>query len=138
GRIRFAVGGGRLDGDALLALQLHRVHLGADLVLPLHLVDLVDPPGVIEDALGQGRLARVDVGRDADVADEVDVRHVCSALLIAVWNKRCRSANFGNAAPQRAALRIPKTVKQQAAAGYARSGRETPCAALTHSMPQRG
>src|SRR5205823_13204168 len=68
--------GGGLDRDALLTLQLHRVHLGADLVLPLHLVNLVDPPGVVEDALGQGRLARVDVRRDSDIADEVDVRHV--------------------------------------------------------------
>lgn len=32
-----AVGGGRLDGDALLALQLHVVHLGAHTVLAAHL-----------------------------------------------------------------------------------------------------
>jgi hypothetical protein len=64
-----AVGRGRLDGDAALALQLHRVHLGADAVLALHLVDRVDPLGVEEDALGQRGLAAVDVRRDADVAD---------------------------------------------------------------------
>src|SRR5207245_9799877 len=79
-----------------------------DLVLPLHRVDLVDPPGVIEDALGQGRLARVDVGRDADVADEVDVRHVfCALLEIAVWNKRCRSANFPAGSPPRSRAPYP-------------------------------
>jgi hypothetical protein len=64
-----AVGRGRLDGDAALALELHRVHLGADAVLAFDLVDRVDPLGVEEDALGQRRLAAVDVRRDADVAD---------------------------------------------------------------------
>src|SRR2546429_6418958 len=37
-------------------------------------------PRVIEDALGQRRLARIDVGGDADVADEIDVRHVFLAF----------------------------------------------------------
>lgn len=32
-------------------------------------MDLCYPAGVIEDALGQGGLPRVDVRRDADVAD---------------------------------------------------------------------
>ena len=79
GGVPLAVRGRGLDGDALLALQIHRVHLRADGILALHLVDLVDPARVIEDALGQRRLARIDVGRDPDVADEVDVRlrHVC-------------------------------------------------------------
>src|SRR5205085_9482921 len=36
----------------------------------------------IKDALGQRRLARIDVGGDADVADEIDVRHVCLAFLM--------------------------------------------------------
>src|SRR3954447_22536797 len=80
--VPLAVRGGGLDGDALLALQFHRVHLGADRVLPLHLVDRVDPAGVIEDALGQRRLTRIDVGADADVADEVDVRHVDPSLWL--------------------------------------------------------
>ncbi len=71
-----AVGGGGLDRDAALALEVHAVHGRADVVLAAHLVDLVDPPGVVEDPLGQRGLARVDVGADADVADERDVvRH---------------------------------------------------------------
>src|SRR5678816_3860309 len=37
-----AVGRGRLDGDALLALEIHRVHLGADAGLASDLLDLVD------------------------------------------------------------------------------------------------
>ena len=59
----------RLDRDAALSLELHRVHLGADAVLTLHLVNGVDTRRVIEDAFGQRRLAAIDVGRDADVPD---------------------------------------------------------------------
>ena len=67
-----AVGRGGLDRDALLALEIHRVHLGADAVLAAHLVNLVDSTRVEQDALGERRLARVDVGGDADVADAVE------------------------------------------------------------------
>jgi hypothetical protein len=70
--VGLAVGGGvldphrlRLDRDPALALQLHRVeHLGA------HLRG-VDRPGDLEDAIGQRRLAVVDVGDDREVADAV-------------------------------------------------------------------
>src|SRR5262249_57763217 len=34
----------------------------------VHLADLVGPPGVVQDALGRRRLARIDVGHDPDVA----------------------------------------------------------------------
>src|SRR6478735_65964 len=34
----------------------------------VHLADLVGAAGVVEDALGRRRLARVDVGHDSDVA----------------------------------------------------------------------
>ena len=69
-----AVRGGRLDRDALLALEIHRVHLGADAVLAADLVDRVDAARVIEDALGQRGLARVDMRRDADVPNFFDLR----------------------------------------------------------------
>ncbi len=59
----------RLDRDPLFPLEIHRVHFRADAVFAAHFVDLVDPPRVKEDALGQGRFARVDVRRDADVAN---------------------------------------------------------------------
>src|SRR4029077_6783230 len=72
GGVPLAVGGRGLDGDALLPLQVHRVHLGPDGVLALHLVDLVNAPRVEQDALGERRLARVDVGGDADVADAIE------------------------------------------------------------------
>ena len=69
-----AVGRRGLDGDALLTLQIHRVHLRADGVLALHFVNGVDLPGVEKDALAERGLARVDVRGDPDVAGDVDVR----------------------------------------------------------------
>ena len=61
------VGGRRGDGDAALALEVHGVHGGADAVLALHLVDGVDLVAIVQDPLGKRRLARIDVGADADV-----------------------------------------------------------------------
>src|SRR5665213_707384 len=58
-------GGGRRDGDAALLLLDHPVHGGRALV---DLTDLVVLAGVVEDPLGGGGLARVDVGHDPDVA----------------------------------------------------------------------
>ena len=57
--------GGR-DRDAALLLLLHPVHRGSAVV---DLTDLVAHTGVEQDPLGGGRLARVDVGHDPDVAD---------------------------------------------------------------------
>ena len=53
----------RLDGDALLALE---VHLIEDL---LGHVALGDRAGELEEAVGEGGFAVVDVGDDAEVAD---------------------------------------------------------------------
>ena len=53
------------DGDAALLLLDHPVHGGGAFV---DLTDLVVLAGVIEDPLGRGGLARVDVGHDPDVA----------------------------------------------------------------------
>jgi hypothetical protein len=54
-----------LDRDALLALEVHRVE-----ELLLHLA-LLDRLRVLEQAVGKGRLAVVDVRDDAEVADVV-------------------------------------------------------------------
>ncbi len=62
-----ARGGGGRDGDAALALLDHPVHLRGALV---DLADLVGLAGVVQDALGRGRLARVDVRHDPDVAGQ--------------------------------------------------------------------
>ena len=59
-----AGGRGRRDRDAALLLLLHPVHRGGALV---DLAHLVGATGVVQDALGRRRLARVDVGHDPDV-----------------------------------------------------------------------
>ena len=53
----------RLDGDAALALEIHRVEH-----LRLHLARL-QRAGHLEEAVGQRRLAVVDVRDDREVAD---------------------------------------------------------------------
>ena len=58
--------GGRGDGDAALALLLHPVGRGLALV---HFADFVLATRVEQDALGGGRLPRVDVRDDAEIAD---------------------------------------------------------------------
>src|SRR5829696_2969435 len=57
-------GGG--DRDAALLLLRHPVHRRSTFV---HFTDLVVDAGVEQNALSRGRLARVDVGHDPDVAD---------------------------------------------------------------------
>mmetsp|Transcript_11529 Transcript_11529/g.24575 ORF Transcript_11529/g.24575 Transcript_11529/m.24575 type:complete len:609 (-) Transcript_11529:113-1939(-) len=61
-------GGGGLDGDALLALEIHAVHFGTHAILPANIVDGVDPTGVVEDAFGQCGLSRVNMGGNSNVA----------------------------------------------------------------------
>jgi hypothetical protein len=63
GRLVLHAGGLELDGDAALALQLHVVE-----ELLLH-VARGDGAGVLQQPVGQGRFAVVDVGNDAEVAD---------------------------------------------------------------------
>jgi hypothetical protein len=60
-----AGGGGRGDGDAALLLLLHPVH---DRGALMDLAHLVGAARVVQDALGRGGLAGVDVGHDPDVA----------------------------------------------------------------------
>src|SRR5439155_4585345 len=60
-------GRGRGDRDAAFLLLVHPVHDGRAFV---DLADLVGPSGVVEDPFGRGRLARVDVRHDPDVAGQ--------------------------------------------------------------------
>ena len=61
--------GGAGDGDAAFPLQLHVVHRGAAaLRAVVHFLHAVDAAGVEQYPLAQGRLARVDMGRNADVS----------------------------------------------------------------------
>jgi hypothetical protein len=59
-----------LDGDAALALDVHAVQ-----VLGAHR-PVVDDAGDLQHPVGQGRLAVVDVGDDAEVADRLRRRGV--------------------------------------------------------------
>ena len=60
---------GRRDRDAALALLGHVVGRGRAVV---DVADPVDTAREVEDPLGRGRLAGVDVGDDPDVADPLD------------------------------------------------------------------
>ena len=51
-----AVSGSRLNRNAPLPFQLHRVHLGPDAVFSADVVDCMDTTGVEQDPLGQGGL----------------------------------------------------------------------------------
>src|SRR5205814_9278820 len=62
-RLVFEADGLRLDGDATLALDIHRIE---------HLLDhlaLFEPAGELDQPVGQGGLAVVDVGDDREIAD---------------------------------------------------------------------
>jgi len=52
------------DGDAAAALERERVGLGGPRV---HRAEVVDDPGVVQEAFGQGRLAGVNVRQDPQV-----------------------------------------------------------------------
>ena len=65
------------DGDAALLLLGHPVHRGRAL---MDLADLVDLLGVEEDALGDGRLAGVDMRDDADVPRRGERNLTCHVL----------------------------------------------------------
>ena len=83
-----ARGGGRRDRDTALLLLLHPVHRGGALVDLAHLVGL---SGVIQDALGRRRLARIDVGHDPDVPGLFErelARHGAFSSLCAVFLRR--------------------------------------------------
>jgi hypothetical protein len=53
---------GGLNGNTLLTLKIHGIHLGTDAVTPADLVDSLDTTGVEKDSLGTGGLAAVDMG----------------------------------------------------------------------------
>ena len=65
GRI-FQPHGLRLDGDAALALDIHRIE---DLLLHL---PAGQRAGKLDQAIGQRRLAMIDMGDDREIADVVE------------------------------------------------------------------
>src|ERR1700728_1423209 len=64
--------------NAALALLLHPVHHGRAFV---HFADLVSHTRVEKDALGAGRLPRIDVRHDPDVADLIELYLACHGSI---------------------------------------------------------
>ncbi len=85
----------RLDGDAALALQVHRVEDLVDRLLGVH------RPGQRQQPVGQRRLAVIDVGDDREVTDERETH-------------ACQSSTVGHGAPagQKAPARGPSAVER--------------------------
>ncbi len=67
------------DGDALLPLQVDRVHDPLD-----HVLVGAEDPGLPEHGVDQRGLAVVDVGDDGDVSDVLTLLHVVTVARIAV------------------------------------------------------
>jgi hypothetical protein len=63
-------GSSRSDRDPTLLFLLHPVHSGCAIV---YFTDLVTNAGVVKDALGSRRFARVDVSSDTDVSGEFKI-----------------------------------------------------------------
>ena len=95
-----AGGGSGGDGDAALLLLRHVVHGGGAVV---DLADLVALARVVEDALGRGGLARVDVGHDADVAGALEWEFALGHLSTSLSGSCCQVASLrgGYAGPIR-------------------------------------
>ncbi len=63
----FDAGCGTGDRDPTFSFQFHVVH-GGTVTVTADLFDLVNPSGVEQDSLAQGRFARIDVSTDPDVS----------------------------------------------------------------------
>lgn len=67
------IGRRRLNRNPTLSFQLHRIHGGSHVVLALDFVHLLNAARIEQDALCQRRLATVDVGRNTDVSDSLQL-----------------------------------------------------------------
>ena len=88
----------RLDGDAALALDVHRVE---DLLLHLPVGDVA---AQLDEPVGERRLAMVDVSDDREVADQVDIRHgpVLSIARRQVEHRTARALRIAGSRARRA------------------------------------
>ena len=77
-----AEGRSALNCDALLAFEVHTVHLGPDVVATTDLMNVLDSAGIIENPLRQCGLTRVYVSGDADIALEVETGFVLVCELV--------------------------------------------------------
>ena len=75
--IPFAVSRRGLDRNTPLPLQFHRIHLRADAVLSLDVVDDPDPLRVKKNSLRQCRLSGINVRADSDVSYPSQIADQC-------------------------------------------------------------
>src|SRR5260221_1677496 len=82
----------RLDGDAALALDLHAVeHLRAHLAL-------LEAAAALDEAVGKGRFAVVDMGDDRKIADMAEIGHEARKRF--VGKIRCRPPRRNGTVPR--------------------------------------
>ena len=62
-----------LNGDSLLSLEVHGVHLRPHSVLAPHVMDLTDSTGIEQDPLSQSRLPGINMCRDPDIANIMNI-----------------------------------------------------------------
>ena len=77
--VPFAAGRGGLNRDAAFLLLLHEVGGGGTVV---HLTDFMDHARVEQDALREGRLARVNMRRNPDITGAL--KHVLTIWTVGV------------------------------------------------------
>lgn len=65
-----AVSSSRLNGDTLLSLEIHTVHLRTHSILTTDVVNFVDSSSVEEDSLGEGGLATVNMGGNTNISED--------------------------------------------------------------------
>ncbi|OIQ71451.1 hypothetical protein GALL_469320 [mine drainage metagenome] len=94
----------RLDRDATLALDIHRVEN-----LRLHFT-ITEPPAALNQAISQGRLAVVDVSNDGEITNMVHVINRSARVL----NSHHRSASLHvDAASDRCSRCLVETCRRQ-------------------------
>lgn len=82
-----AEGGSRLNGDALLSLQLHRIHLSTDSISAANFMDGLDAASVEQNALCQSCLART----RSEVATNERRREISFVSCLFWLRRRARS-----------------------------------------------
>ena len=80
-----------LDGDAALALDVHRIEH-----LLLHVAQL-EPAGLLDQAVGKRRLAVVDMGDDGEIADVGEGR--CHSRACSRGDVQGQARRFGKRSP---------------------------------------
>ena len=130
--------GVRLDRDAALALEIHRVEHLIDRLLGVHRA------GEREQPVGQRRLAVIDVGDDGEIADAIQghrlmvTRRVAAAGARRAVRQRVTVARSGTTAPDSSATSGPTCawapIRASAPTTQSRSTAPAPTSTRSHRM----